>query len=396
MPRKPEPSFKLKQIIWDMAGTIGTDNWSALYREVNHTLEELQNKGELLENVPEERKVRDIIELDIQRLTREAVMAKLPRHTWHLRNDYEAIEHLAESLKTKQQTPQEEVVKQKPYEETPHKQKMREEGSLDLSVLEAGLRSINFDTGEYVRLIRFRVGNTTSNIIVVEKICLEILEAKKHDVGLRLEAAIQPYRYDVELSLGDQGEYTITDDKFKLPRNDIDDFILRCTSQPGTIYRVRVKAYYSKHPDTRIMSTYSKKFYLEFPKVQQSIDQKLIPGFKLVSATKSDYLDHLASFIGTELQLKNGELRLYLKEPLLGERVKVIEEKLTASGVNLNSHVQQELNILFIRFKQSKAMAAAIPSIDIPDLIGWQLFNSQHQYIRGMRRFDDAVAVIEE
>ena len=91
MPRKPEPSFKLKKIIWDMAGTIGTDNWSALYREVNHTLEKLRDSGELFENVPEERKVHDIIELDIQRLSPEVVVAKLPRHVWRLRNDYKEI-----------------------------------------------------------------------------------------------------------------------------------------------------------------------------------------------------------------------------------------------------------------------------------------------------------------
>ena len=126
MPRKPEPSFTLKQIIWDMAGTIGTDNWSALYREVNRKLEELRDRGELLEDVPEERKVRDIIELDIQRVAREVVMAKLPRHTWHLRNDYEAIERVAESVKIQQQKPQEAVVEQEPYEETSHKLKIRE------------------------------------------------------------------------------------------------------------------------------------------------------------------------------------------------------------------------------------------------------------------------------
>lgn len=127
MPRKPEPSFSLKLIIWDIAGTTGTDNWSALYREINHKLEELRDGGELLEDVPEERKVRDIIDLDIQRLTPEVVVAKLPRHVWHLRNDYEAIEQLAENLKAQQEAPTEAVIehKQEPYEETPHKRKMR-------------------------------------------------------------------------------------------------------------------------------------------------------------------------------------------------------------------------------------------------------------------------------
>lgn len=299
------------------------------------------------------------------------------------------LERLETSIKIDAKT-------KKPYEETLNKQKLHEGVPLDLLVLEPGRRAIDFDTGEYVRLIRFRIGNTISNIIVVEKICLEILESKKHNVGPRIEAPIQPYRYDVKLSLGDQGEYPITDDKFKLPRNDIDDFVLLCTSQPETIYQVRLKVYYSEHPDTGIMSTYSEKFYMEFPKVQKAIDKKPIPGFKLVSATKKDYLEHLASFIGTESQLKNGELRLYLREPLSGERVKAIEDKFTTSGVNLDGHIRQSLCILFIRFRKSRTMAATISSLEVPNLIGWQLFNSQRQYIRGMGRFDDAVAVIEE
>ncbi len=127
MPRKPEPSFTLKQIIWDIAATVGTDNFSAIYREVDKKLRQLHNEEELYEDeTPDIRTLHRIIEIDINRLPPEVVIAKLPRHTWHLRNDYEAIEQLAESVKTQQQTPQEAVVEQKSYEETPHKLKMHE------------------------------------------------------------------------------------------------------------------------------------------------------------------------------------------------------------------------------------------------------------------------------
>jgi hypothetical protein len=95
MPRKAEPSFSLKQIIWDVAATVGTDNFDALYREIDRRLEELRRRGEVFEDTPDKRKARDIIELDIQRLQPEVVVAKLPRHVWHLRNDYEAIIQLA-------------------------------------------------------------------------------------------------------------------------------------------------------------------------------------------------------------------------------------------------------------------------------------------------------------
>jgi len=108
MPRKPEPSFGLKLIIWDIAATTGTENFSAIYREVDQRLEELRREGKLFEDTPDQRKVHDIIELDIQRLTREVVVAKLPPHVWRLRHDYEEIKQLAKgSIEAKREAPRE-------------------------------------------------------------------------------------------------------------------------------------------------------------------------------------------------------------------------------------------------------------------------------------------------
>jgi len=67
-------------------------------------------------------------------------------------------------------------------------------------------------------------------MIVVEKICLEVLDSKKHDFGPRIEALIQPYRYDVELRIGEDVEYMVTEDNFKLAKNDFDNFEVLCTS----------------------------------------------------------------------------------------------------------------------------------------------------------------------
>jgi len=223
-------------------------------------------------------------------------------------------------------------------------------GSLDLSILKPGWRVIDFKTNNYARLVGFRIGNTSSDIIVVQKICLEVLETEKHDRGPRVEGRISPYKYDTKLSLGKEGEYPITDDKFKLPRNDVDDFELLCTSQPGTVYRARVKIYYSEHPSSTRMSICSEEFHLEFPKVEKRIDGKPNRDFKFVRATTPrDYLRHLASFMGSLSQMEDGELRLYLSEPLADETVKAIEEKLTACGVYLHGHIQQETRVLCIR-----------------------------------------------
>ena len=105
MPRKSEPSFYLKTIIWKVAATVGTGNWSAaMYRDINRKLEQLHDKGELLEDIPTDRKIRDIVESDIQRLDPEVVVAKLPSYVWHLRTDYETLKQLAkESVESKKQ-----------------------------------------------------------------------------------------------------------------------------------------------------------------------------------------------------------------------------------------------------------------------------------------------------
>ena len=41
MPRKPELSFDLKQIIWDIAASTGAENLSAIHREGDGKLRQL-------------------------------------------------------------------------------------------------------------------------------------------------------------------------------------------------------------------------------------------------------------------------------------------------------------------------------------------------------------------
>jgi len=104
MTKKSEPSFKLKMIIWDAAVTVSTKNMAAVCRRANEMLGVRWDKGELLgEVMPEVRKVHAIIE-DIQRLSPEVVVAKLPQRVWSLRHDQEKIKQLAkESIESKKQ-----------------------------------------------------------------------------------------------------------------------------------------------------------------------------------------------------------------------------------------------------------------------------------------------------
>jgi len=121
MPRKSPPSFKLKLIIWDLAATMGTDNYSAIQRDLDYKLEELRkNKNEdFTEDVPDLRTVRRIVEQDINKISPEAVVANLPRHVWRLRKDYEDIKRLAENISAPQQGPPPTAAPQQTPEEKP-------------------------------------------------------------------------------------------------------------------------------------------------------------------------------------------------------------------------------------------------------------------------------------
>lgn len=128
MPRKPEPSFRLKQIIWDLAATTGAKNLSALRKDIDYRVEQLrQNENEyFVEDTPDIRTVQRIIESDINRLAPEVVVAKLPPHVWPLRHDYKEIKQLAEgSTAAKREPLKETEIERRPYK-GPHQQKIRE------------------------------------------------------------------------------------------------------------------------------------------------------------------------------------------------------------------------------------------------------------------------------
>ena len=100
MPRKKEPSFKVKTIIWDKAVTTGKKP-EVILRELENELRRLYQEESFYEEAPEVRTIKRIIEKDINQLDPEVVIAKLPPHVWHLRDDYEAIKKIAEPTTSK-------------------------------------------------------------------------------------------------------------------------------------------------------------------------------------------------------------------------------------------------------------------------------------------------------
>jgi len=93
VPRKREASFELKTIIWDKAATIGK-KLEVILRELDYELERLREEGRFHEDTPDVRTIKRIIEKDINELSPEVVIAKLPPYMWHLRDDYGAIKSL--------------------------------------------------------------------------------------------------------------------------------------------------------------------------------------------------------------------------------------------------------------------------------------------------------------
>ena len=102
MPRKKEPSFKVKTIIWDKAATTGKKP-EVILRELENELRRLCEEENFYEEAPDVRTIKRIIETDINMLSPEVVIAKLPPHVWHLRDDYEDIKSLA--IKTSRGSP---------------------------------------------------------------------------------------------------------------------------------------------------------------------------------------------------------------------------------------------------------------------------------------------------
>lgn len=108
MPRKKEPSFELKLLIWDQAATIGKKP-EVILRVLDTELQRLRKGDKFHEDMPDVRTIKRIIEEDINLLDPEVVIAKLPRHLWHLRDDYEAVKTLVETTARKLPLPKDQA-----------------------------------------------------------------------------------------------------------------------------------------------------------------------------------------------------------------------------------------------------------------------------------------------
>jgi hypothetical protein len=104
MPKKVAISFETKALIWDLAATEQPYNLASIQRRLEKKLDDLVDKGELLEDAPDARTIKRVIEEDINGLSQETVIFKLKPHIWRLRKDVEQIKKLAEKHSTEKQS----------------------------------------------------------------------------------------------------------------------------------------------------------------------------------------------------------------------------------------------------------------------------------------------------
>ncbi len=96
MTRKPEPSLELKKMIWDVASQVGKDKYAEIERQLDYELEKLRKDGHFFEGTPDVRTIRRIVQ-DINKLTPEVVVAKLPQYVWALRDDSQTLSQMAKA-----------------------------------------------------------------------------------------------------------------------------------------------------------------------------------------------------------------------------------------------------------------------------------------------------------
>lgn len=181
----------------------------------------------------------------------------------------------------------------------------------------------------------------------------------------------------MELSLKGPSEYKITDDNFRLARYDTDDFEVLCTATPGFICSARLKVCYTVYPDTKILTTCSEPFVLTFPESGSACNKpdKLLN--YIIGESLEDDLKTLINYKGCLSEDDDGELRVYLREPLSDIRLQDIEKQLKTSGVTLLGPVSQDYCCLFISFRYNEATLLALSDIEVPRPGGWQLFDSK-------------------
>lgn len=124
--------------------------------------------------------------------------------------------------------PEESRIGQVPYEETPLKQ--------EESLLVHGLSPGTSD-------VEFLVTNVSNSLLIVERICVEVMRWEQYDAGLTTGARIIAYKYEVKLNPKFVGEILVPTPKFSYAKDNVDSFSISFISPPGNKYIIRINFY---------------------------------------------------------------------------------------------------------------------------------------------------------
>jgi len=139
----------------------------------------------------------------------------------------------------------------KPYQETPHKQ----EESLIVHGLSPGATDVEF-----------LVTNMSNNLLVVDRICVEIMHWEQYDARLITGARIKDFKYKVKINPNFIGEILVRTPKFKYAKGDVDSFSISFISPPGNKYITRINFYCSDPETGKRFAVSTDKFEIRFHK----------------------------------------------------------------------------------------------------------------------------------
>lgn len=150
------------------------------------------------------------------------------------------------------------------------------EQSLIVHALSAGTLGVDPDTRRSGRVVEFMLSNLSNNVLILERICLEVLRWWPFDVPPGIEARIMTFRYAVTVRPGFIGEYVVTQEGFKYAKGDVDRFEVVVDSPPGNEYDTRINFYASDLASQKRFTVHSREFRLRFHNPNSSRPRRLL------------------------------------------------------------------------------------------------------------------------
>jgi hypothetical protein len=97
----------------------------------------------------------------------------------------------------------------------------------------------------------------------------------------------------------------------------------------------------------------------------------------LVGESLDGSLKGLVAYQESLAENEDLELRLYLDRELSLGDVKEIEQTLVRAGMTLNEPLAYDVRIVAVRFKFTRGDMSKLAHIEVPGLLGWQLFDQR-------------------